>query len=88
MSANIRIEPFRQVTRYTEPKFGILRTVEHQALPLETLIQTAERLLLNEALADADGSQALAATRLRISRRVINYRTMKLGVRPKDKRST
>ena len=84
MSADsVRFRPF---TRWTDVQVGILRAVEQLALPDEPLFEAAARLMLNEALADAEGCQALAATRLRVSRREINYRAAKYHARPKDKR--
>lgn len=52
----------------------------------ETLLKAAERLLINDALADCSGIQKDAAKLLGMTQREMNYRAGKYRLRPKDRR--
>ena len=63
---------------------SLLPLVEAHREEDETVIDTAVRLLYNEALVTSSGVQSLAAMRLGVSRRVMNYWAAKYKLRPKD----
>ena len=71
-------------TRYVTPRSRILQIIEEESLPGENRFETANRLVLNAALAASGGVQKRAALSLRVSTRHLNYRAGKLALRPKD----
>jgi transcriptional regulator with GAF, ATPase, and Fis domain len=71
-------------TRYTESTVNILDRVAKAVAPGESAFDAADRLLMNDALAQSAGIQRVAARRLGVSTREMNYRAMRLGIRPKD----
>ena len=71
-------------TQCEYPAIPILALVESQRQKGEAVTDTARRLLIFEALAALHGAQHLAADRLGISRRRMNYWAEHYGIRPKD----
>lgn len=62
-----------------------LGLAEEQREPQETVLEAAERLLTLRAVESAAGIQSVAARRLKITPRCMNYRLAKLERRPKDR---
>lgn len=66
------------------PSMLILWSVLRERQPDENLFDSAERLLLFQALAECVGVQGKAAELLGITKRVMNYKCERLGWRIKD----
>lgn len=62
----------------------LMRYCAARKQPDESLFQSAERLMLIEALRLSQGNQRQAAKLLCCSDRILNYKLDALGVRPKD----
>ena len=79
-------DPPLTVTALPPKPFGYW--VECGALPGESVLAAAERQLVSEFLYHAGGRQDLAARKLRISPRRMNYICQRYGMRPKDHSAT
>jgi len=71
-------------TKYEKTRQNILPEVEAFAHPDEPLREAATRWLVNDALMMFSGNQKLAAEKLRMSAREMNYLCSRLRLRPKD----
>lgn len=76
-----------QRTHFEYPWTRILAAVVAARLPGEHCLATAQRLLVNEALAESLGRQAPAARLLGISNARLNGIARRLQLRPRDRKS-
>lgn len=65
---------------------SVIAALDEYKRPGESLFDTANRVLVEEALRESDGNQYAAAKALGVSPRVLNYKAAKCGLRPKDRR--
>ena len=77
---------FPAQTEYESVKDGILERCQAHRRVGETLFDTAERLLIHEALGQKRGQQKPAAALLGCSRRIMNYHCEQLQLRPADRK--
>ena len=78
------IRPNPDSCRFDAVYEGIWEIVRRNHRPGENDFETAQRMLVNEALAIFGGSQSGAAEAVRVSRRVFNHYCRNLRVRPSD----
>jgi DNA-binding NtrC family response regulator len=81
----------RSSTKKSEPHFArcdvpfdLLSVVQAVRSPDESILGTSERILIRQAYFAARGNQQLAAMVLGISKRTMNYRMRKYGLRRVD----
>jgi hypothetical protein len=66
-------------------KHNLLPLIEEMRLPGENALETARRVLVNNALGETRGFQVEAAFLLRVTARGFNYWCADLGLRPIDR---
>ena len=78
-------QPHPLACRYDAVHEGILAILHRNRRPGENDFETAERMIVNEALGLFGGYQRSAAQYVGVKKVMFNYKCKNLGIRPRDR---